>query len=53
MFKYAIKFNRDIGDWDTSNITDMSRMFSCAIAFKGGGNLTWWCENTLKKSDAC
>ncbi len=32
-FREASKFNQDISFWDTSNITDMSRMFEFATAF--------------------
>jgi len=36
MFKYAIKFNKYIGRWDTSNVTDMSWMFHRATNFNQG-----------------
>jgi surface protein len=32
MFSYC-KFNQPIGDWDVSNVTDMSYMFCCASEF--------------------
>lgn len=33
MFRYAIKFNHDIGNWDVSNVTKMFAMFEGAASF--------------------
>ena len=47
MFKYAIKFNKYIGRWDTSNVTDMSWMFHRANNFNK--DISKW--NTSKVID--
>jgi MoxR-like ATPase len=33
MFAHTEKFNQPIGDWDVSNVTDMSYMFCAANKF--------------------
>ena len=43
MFVNAVKFNSDIGDWETSLVTDMSYMFSGATSFNQ--NLGSWKKN--------
>jgi len=34
MFNNAIEFNQPINGWDTSNVTDMTIMFTMASVFK-------------------
>ena len=43
MFYAATNFNQDISAWDTTLVTDMTRMFTFAIAFDQ--NLTSWALN--------
>jgi surface protein len=40
MFWDATTFNQNIGGWDVSNVTDMSRMFRSAAAFNQ--NISGW-----------
>ena len=43
------KFNQDISSWNTSNVTDMSHMFSGATAFNQPLN-TWDVSNVTDMS---
>jgi len=41
-FEGAINFNQDISSWDVSKVTDMTGVFSGAMAFNNGGvTLSW------------
>ena len=44
MFRYALKFNSDLSQWDTSNVYDMDGMFKFAESFLS--DLSKW--NTSK-----
>mmetsp|Transcript_2576 Transcript_2576/g.5844 ORF Transcript_2576/g.5844 Transcript_2576/m.5844 type:complete len:103 (-) Transcript_2576:877-1185(-) len=45
MFRYANEFDQDLGDWDVSNVKDMSQMFHGAGYFRGKGLKNWNVSN--------
>ena len=50
MFYGAYKFNQPIGNWNTSNVTDMRSMFWCASNFNGDIG-EWWIQNKTKQNN--
>jgi hypothetical protein len=41
----GVLFNQDIGRWNTSNVTNMGKMFYSAISFNQ--NLSGWCVENI------
>ena len=54
MFEGATKFNKDISEWNTANVTDMNHMFEDAKAFRCGygvhdGDVGWVDEWDIRR----
>ncbi|MBT5394886.1 MAG: BspA family leucine-rich repeat surface protein, partial [Flavobacteriaceae bacterium] len=47
-FANALEYNQDLGDWNTSQVTQMDAMFSNATVFNQ--DLSGWCVSLIDKA---